>query len=499
MPCDIQCADPAFRFPRVIVTPALVAINVIVYIVMVARGVDAFAPTSQSLVAWGAGFTPLTAGGEWWRLLTSTFIHIGFMHLLMNMYVLLDGGYRVERVFGNVGFLVLYLASGLLASVTSHFFHPNVVCAGASGAIFGVYGALLAFGLRCPGAITGIKKGVMTFIAYNLVYGFAQQGIDMAAHLGGLATGFLCGLVMALPLTREAVAGRRWRIPLVAGGAAALVLLGSVRLAGLVSAGLAVPPLSPAAAGELNQAIAHLKKGENDQAIARLDKAIQLQPKYALLYTIRGGAYADKGNLDAAMRDCNQAVELAPKSAMVYAGRGEVYAQKGDHDKALADFTKAIELNPKYADAYRDRANACYNKGDYDKAIADYSKAIELNPESAAAAYNNRGLAYGKKGDRLKAMADYTRAIEMNDAAACINRGNTWEDKGNHDRAIADYSKAIELKPQYAEAYNHRANVFLQKKDYDKAWADVKKCQSLGGQVSPDLLKSLRQASGRNE
>ena len=78
-------------------------------------------------------------------------------------------------------------------------------------------------------------------------------------------------------------------------------------------------------------------------------------------------------------------------------------------------------------------------------------------------------------------------------------RGLACYEKGDYDKAVADYTKAIELNPQDAEAYNNRGAAFFQKKDYEKAWSDVKKCQALGGRGNPDLLKALRQASGRDE
>src|SRR5581483_12406379 len=93
--------------PRGFVTEALIAVNVLVFVVMVARGVSPMEPKIADLLAWGAGYGPSTTGGQWWRLLTATFLHIGVIHLGMNMYCLWDAGRLMERVFGNAGFLVL--------------------------------------------------------------------------------------------------------------------------------------------------------------------------------------------------------------------------------------------------------------------------------------------------------------------------------------------------------------------------------------------------------
>jgi rhomboid protease GluP len=112
----------------------------------------------------------------------------------------------MERLLGRTGFLVLYLLAGLLGSVASVAWNPFVVSAGASGAIFGLYGGLLAFLMRYRAMqqhafLAALRTNTLTFLGYNLVYGFIQQGIDMAAHLGGLAGGFVCGFVLMPPLT----------------------------------------------------------------------------------------------------------------------------------------------------------------------------------------------------------------------------------------------------------------------------------------------------------
>ena len=200
--------------PYAIVTPALVLINVGVFAAMIAGGVDFFSPSIEHLLSWGANYSPKTTGGEWWRLLTSNYLHIGIMHIAFNMWVLWDAGRLVERLVGNIGFIIMYVLSGVFGSFTSVLLNPTVVSAGASGAVFGVYGCLLGFLLLSRGSIpkkvlTGIRSSALAFIAYNVFYAIGEEGIDMAAHIGGLVTGFLCGVIMRLPLA-SGFAGRRW-------------------------------------------------------------------------------------------------------------------------------------------------------------------------------------------------------------------------------------------------------------------------------------------------
>ena len=147
--------------PRALVAPVLVAINIMVFVLMVATGVDFMEPSIEDLISWGANFGPRTVDWEWWRLLSCTFLHIGALHIAFNMYVLWDVGRVVERLVGSTTFLVLYVASGLVGSLASLALNPQVVSAGASGSVFGVFGALIGFAAlqRDKASIPGIGGG----------------------------------------------------------------------------------------------------------------------------------------------------------------------------------------------------------------------------------------------------------------------------------------------------------------------------------------------------
>jgi len=195
-----------------LVVYVLVALNILVFIVMALAGVSPFKPVPLDLFRWGANFGPATVQGQWWRLLTSTFIHIGALHLAFNMYVLWVGGHWMERILGHLGFTITYFLSGLLGSVATLAFHPDAVGAGASGAIFGIFGALLGFLVRDRSSIprpvfTAMGKSTLLFLGYNLVYSL-KPGVDLSAHLAGLVAGFLCGLVLSRPVSEEEAPGR---------------------------------------------------------------------------------------------------------------------------------------------------------------------------------------------------------------------------------------------------------------------------------------------------
>ncbi len=180
------------------VTPLLVDINILVFIIMVATGVGFVQPQSADLIAWGANFRPITLTGQWWRLLTCCFLHIGILHLLMNMYALVYIGLLLEPYLGRTKFIAAYLLTGIASSLTSLCWHDLTVSAGASGAIFGMYGVFLA--LLTTNHIEKTQRkallsSMMFFVGYNLLYGM-KDGIDNAAHIGGLLSGMIAGYAL---------------------------------------------------------------------------------------------------------------------------------------------------------------------------------------------------------------------------------------------------------------------------------------------------------------
>lgn len=177
------------------ITPIIVILNILVFAVMAITGVHLFMPSNESLLLWGANFRPLTIEGEWWRLLTSTFLHIGIFHLLMNMYALVYIGLLLEPYLGRARFLSAYLIAGISGSVASIFWNDLTISAGASGAIFGMYGvfvALLTTKLIEKSARKSLLISIGIFVFYNLANGL-QGGIDNAAHIGGLLSGLVIG------------------------------------------------------------------------------------------------------------------------------------------------------------------------------------------------------------------------------------------------------------------------------------------------------------------
>nr|WP_262919975.1 rhomboid family intramembrane serine protease [Niabella hibiscisoli] len=192
---------------------------------MVVNGVHVLNPDGEALVRWGANFKSATLDGQWWRLLTNCFIHIGILHLLLNMYALMYIGSLLEPYLGKSRFLAAYLLTGIAASITSLWWHDLTISAGASGAIFGMYGVFLAM-LTTDLIEKEARKSLLTsigiFVGYNLLYGL-KGGIDNAAHIGGLVSGFIAGYILLPGLRNTEEPDLKWK----AIGLLSLVILAS--------------------------------------------------------------------------------------------------------------------------------------------------------------------------------------------------------------------------------------------------------------------------------
>lgn len=212
-----------------IVTPVIVLLCILIFTSMVISGVSIFNPDAQDLLLWGGNFRPVTLEGQYWRLLTNVFLHAGFIHLIFNMVALIYIGTMLEPKTGSLRFAIFYIVTGICASVASLSWHELTVSVGASGAIFGLFGVYLGMLLtnqvdtETRNKILGSLAG---FVAYNLMYGL-KEGIDNAAHVGGLMSGFLIGISL-YPAFQSP--GRHKRNTLITGSA----IMGLFVIAGLI-------------------------------------------------------------------------------------------------------------------------------------------------------------------------------------------------------------------------------------------------------------------------
>jgi rhomboid protease GluP len=195
-------------------THIIFGINAAVFLGMALSASTIMDFPAAELVRWGGNLGALTISGEWWRLLTNVFVHGGVIHIAFNMWCLWNLGQLCESLYGRWTYACIYLICGVGASLASAGWHPYVPSVGASGAIFGLAGALLAaFKLgefSVPrAALSGTLRSLGAFVVYNLIFGFAIPGIDNAAHIGGLITGLIVGALIALIAPHEEQAPRR--------------------------------------------------------------------------------------------------------------------------------------------------------------------------------------------------------------------------------------------------------------------------------------------------
>lgn len=217
------------RTPNVPVTVALVLLNLVVFVATVSDGAGLLSSTGTTEIRWGSNFGPFTSDGEWWRLLTSTFIHFGIAHLFFNVWFLTATGPLVERLYGSVTFLFLYCICGVASSLAGLAWHPSLNSGGASGSIFALYGALLAVLIRPDSSIPRsvvrpLRNSALAFTIYALAAGFLLPGVDIAAHFGGLGAGFILGAVFARRLAISDTPATRTST-VFAGAAASAALL----------------------------------------------------------------------------------------------------------------------------------------------------------------------------------------------------------------------------------------------------------------------------------
>jgi rhomboid protease GluP len=199
-------------------TMIFIGINVGVFVLMCLAG--GFAVTSvdpEVLRGFGAKQNNLIAEQhEYWRLITSIFIHIGFIHLFLNNYALWIIGREIEQIFGSARFVVLYLVTGVIGSLGSYVFNPQATSAGASGAIFGLFGVMATFAFKyrkeIPQTLSReIRRRVLPIIAINLVFGFSVRIVDNAAHIGGLLSGVALALAVPYMRPNEKLTPLVWR------------------------------------------------------------------------------------------------------------------------------------------------------------------------------------------------------------------------------------------------------------------------------------------------
>jgi membrane associated rhomboid family serine protease len=210
------------RSSEPIVTYGLIGVNVLIYLITVAQGSGINSPGGSLFAKWVL-YGPAVANGDWWRLLTSAFLHANILHIGLNMLAVGWLGATVERYVGHLRYLALYIVSGLAGSAGALVATPTGITVGASGAVFGILGALLIMEYEATGSIAG---QAFTLIVLNLAFSFTVNGISVGGHIGGLIGGIAAMLALSRFGRGHAAYGRPGLV-----GTVALVAVGVVSVA----------------------------------------------------------------------------------------------------------------------------------------------------------------------------------------------------------------------------------------------------------------------------
>lgn len=420
-------------------TQMLVSCNIGVFLAMVllTGWQSILFPDLENLMSWGALYGPDALYGEYWRMFTSMFLHAGILHLGMNMYVLWFVGQIVERLFGAKKFLVIYLLAGIGGAINMLIWCPTAVSVGASGAVFGAFGGLLAFfqlhrSEFPPRLFQERLRGILVFLLINLFYGFLIPGIGNAAHIGGLVAGYIAG-VSVMPAVPSDLRWH-WRDWLrVAVVIAVFSLLFYVDKRGY---------LDYSAELSLGKALKLIREEKFQQAVTLIDRRLQVNANDVRALTARAAAYNALNEHKKAIADCDRILGVDPKSFRAYLARAGSYGKLGDHQRSLEDIGKVLSLKPNLADAYAMRGWDHLALERFPSAIDDYTKALQLSP-SMTWAYSSRAFAKFAVGDRKGAIEDdrkFLSAVGWKDEHspfAVILCALAYRSMGDADRALA--------------------------------------------------------------
>jgi rhomboid protease GluP len=309
---------------------------------------------TSTLIKYGAKVNQLIIDGEWWRFITPVFLHIGFMHLVMNTFALYFLGTAVERIFGNIRFSLIYLFAGVTGFIASFIFSANL-SAGASGAIYGCFGALLYFGVIYPKLFfRTMGMNLIVVLGINLVFSSAAPGIDNAGHLGGLAGGFLAAGIVHFPKK-----SKLWLQMLFLIASAAL-------LWGSLTYGFSTLGKSHDEYSSLLMAQEYIKQNNYDKAYNVLkeseENSVNLSEKtYFLLSFVE----IKKEKLSDAKTHLQKAIQLDPKFHEAYFNLALINLEQKNLEEAKRNIEKAVKIKP--------------NQQEYSELLSEINRQLQLN------------------------------------------------------------------------------------------------------------------------
>lgn len=424
------------RESTITLTHVLFGANIAVFIAMVVANGSIEAFPGQILLHFGANYGPYTLSGGWWRVFAYMFVHADIFHIGFNMWCLWSFGSLCESLYGKWTFGAIYLLTGLAGGLARLAWDPWVPSVGASGAIFGLTGALIAsFYLgefNIPSyVIQANLKSLLFFAGFNILFGISPIGdlfgihVDNACHIGGLVSGLLLGALIAVIAPQQDALRR-------------VAVLGVVALLVIGSAFQIERWRGPSIQFGRSLVTA---RGHNLQMISELQAKVQKDPQDASAHYALAHAYFVDGQFPAGETQLERVLELQPQNAQARLDLGAAYLSQDQPEKAEVEFTKLVKQDPSNAEAHVALAMALADQDHHDAAINEYKAALRLNPQM-------RGVYY-RLGISQSELRQYDDAI-----ASFLKEREADGDSSDLELALADAYQAKGMTQQAEEAQN---------------------------------------------
>jgi rhomboid protease GluP len=440
-----------------VATYVILGLNIFIFLLMTLAGGST---NSEVLLDFGASYAPYFHRGEYWRAVMPMFLHIGWLHLLVNSYALYILGPILERVYGYGRFALLYVACGVGSSFLSMRMSSNVA-AGASGAIFGIAGAMLTTGLLHRYAVPprwgrAFGRGILPFIVLNLIFGFVIPGIDNWGHIGGL----ICGLALPVlfsPPGRDRLPGAYEKPP--SQTAVAIPVL----VVALAMAATANSYWTSRSVTRLLVAGQHLREQNlSEKALERFKEAARRAPRDERPLLHLGSLYLQRGQINEAVQTYREALRLSPELPQAQLGLAASLQRKGEVAEAQQLLEAVIKKTPRTLEGVLMLADLCAEQKLYPEAIQFYDEALRQQP-NVAVAHNNLAWLYATSDDpkyknpRL-ALAHAQQAVELTgwkEAGFIDTLAEAHYANQNLAEAIRIQTRALELEPHNHEFLEH--------------------------------------------
>lgn len=418
-------------------THVIFGANIAVFLAMALASGSVMDFPGPTMARFGANYGPYTLSGGWWRLVTYMFLHGGLMHIAFNMWCLWNLGALCESLYGRWTYAAIYLITGVAAGVASVAWNPGVLSVGASGAIFGLAGALIAsfylgeFSL--PGiAIRGTLRSLLFFAGFNIFFGTLFPGIDNAAHAGGLVSGLVLGALIARVAPQHDAPLRRLSVLAVVALAVAAGALGVQRWRGA--------PI------RMERALESLSENNPDRAIAQLQALVRQQPKFVEGHYWLGQAYLSRHDFPQAEAEFKIVLQLQPQQAAARFDLGMVYLSEKRAEDAKALFTQMLAQNANDGDAHYGMGLALADEDKHQAAIEHFQAAARLGTQLSGLHYM-MGQSYASLKMYDAAIAAYLKARESSDDPDLENAlADAYQAKGLTQQAQEARDKAAQLR-----------------------------------------------------